>query len=107
MMRFVALRAGPGIIDICRSADVFSLMEPGAKIALIVGLFSSSFILNVPMGFLRSYTRKFTLSWFLCVHATIPVIYFGRIFSHLDIRYVPIFITAAVLGQIMGGKTGL
>lgn len=82
-------------------------MDIGAKLALVVGLFSSSFILNVPMGFLRSYTKKFSPGWFLCVHATIPVIYFGRMFSGLDIRYVPIFITAAVLGQIMGGKTGL
>ena len=77
------------------------------KLALVVGLFSGAFILNVPMGFLRSYTKKFSLAWFVCVHATIPVIYFGRIFSHLGFRYVPIFIAAAVLGQIMGGKTGL
>jgi hypothetical protein len=82
-------------------------MDTGAKLALVVGLFSSSFILNVPMGFLRSYTKKLSVSWFICVHATIPVIYYGRMFSGLDIRYVPIFITAAVLGQIMGGKTGI
>lgn len=82
-------------------------MDMGAKLALVVGLISGSFILNVPMGYLRSYTKKFSINWFICVHATIPVIYFGRIFSHLDIRYVPIFITAAVLGQLMGGRMGL
>jgi len=82
-------------------------MDTSAKLALVVGLFSSSFILNVPMGFLRSYTSKFSFNWFLCVHATIPFIYFGRMFSHLDYRYVPIFIAAAVLGQIMGGRMGI
>lgn len=82
-------------------------MDTNTKIALVVGLFSLSFLLNVPMGFLRSKTRKLSFNWFFCVHATIPVIYFGRMFSGLDFRYVPFFIAAAVLGQIMGGKMGL
>lgn len=82
-------------------------MDMGSKLALVTGLFSMSYILNVPMGALRTHTRKLSLAWFLCVHATIPVIYFGRMFSHLDFKYVPIFITGAVLGQIWGGKMGL
>ena len=82
-------------------------MDPGARLALVVGLVSSSFILNVPMGYLRTFTRKLSFNWFICVHATIPVIYFGRMFSHLDIRYVPIFIIAAIAGQVMGGRMGL
>lgn len=79
-------------------------MELGAKLALVTGLFSLSFMLNLPMGYLREKTRKFSVSWFVCVHLSIPFIYLGRIFSHLDIRYVPIFIAAALLGQIWGGK---
>jgi len=82
-------------------------MEPltaGAKLALVVGLFSLSFMLNVPLGYLRSKARKLSLKWFLFVHAAIPVIYLGRIFSHLDIRYIPVFVAAALLGQVWGGK---
>lgn len=79
-------------------------MDLSSKIALVVGLFSMAFILNVPFGFLRSKTRKLSLSWFLCVHATIPVIFLGRFFAHLGVAYVPFFIIAAVLGQIAGGK---
>ena len=82
-------------------------MDPGAKLALIVGLVSSSFMLNVPMGFLRTFTKKLSFAWFLCVHATIPVIYYGRMFSGLDYRYIPIFIAAAILGQFWGGRMGL
>ena len=82
-------------------------MDAYAKTALIVGLFSSAFVLNVPMGALRTRTRKLSPAWFICVHATIPVIYYGRMFSGLDWRYIPIFITAAVIGQIFGGKMGL
>jgi hypothetical protein len=37
----------------------------------------------------------------------IPIIFLGRLFSHLDFRYVPIFLLAAVLGQVWGGKLEL
>lgn len=90
-----------------RHVMYFHTMDPSARLALIAGLFSSSFVLNVPMGMLRSRTRKLSALWFICVHATIPVIYFGRMFSGLDTLYVPIFIVAAVMGQVMGGRMGL
>jgi len=79
-------------------------MDLGAKLALVVGLFSLSYMLNLPMGYLRRKTRKYSISWFLCIHLSIPFIYLGRLFSGLDFRYVPIFIAAAVLGQIWGGR---
>ena len=77
-----------------------------AKIALVAGLFSLSFMLNLPMGMLRMRAGNLATK-LLFIHATIPVIYFGRLFSGLDIRYVPIFIAAAVLGQVWGGRMGL
>lgn len=82
-------------------------MELSSKIALVVGLFSLAFMLNVPFGFLRSKTNKFSIKWFLYVHATIPIIFLGRFFAHLGVVYVPFFITAAVLGQIAGGRLKL
>ena len=97
----------PASLTFVARVRYFLLMDPVAKLALIVGLVSSSFMLNVPMGFLRTFTKKFSFAWFLCVHTTIPVIYFGRMFSHLETIYVPIFIAAAIAGQIMGGKMGL
>ncbi len=77
-----------------------------AKIALIAGLFSLSFMLNLPMGMLRARTEKFAMKIFY-IHAAIPIIYFGRMFSGLDFRYIPVFLAAAVLGQIWGGRMGL
>ena len=83
------------------------MMDLSSKVALVVGLFSLAFMLNVPFGFLRSKTRKLSFWWFLCVHATIPVIFLSRFFAHLGTAYVPFFITAAVMGQIAGGKLEL
>lgn len=82
-------------------------MDFYARLALIVALFSFAFILNVPMGYLRTKTRKLSLNWFLCVHATIPVIIISRLRSELDLRYIPVFILAAIVGQVFGGRIEL
>jgi len=79
-------------------------MDFSAKVALVVGLFSLSFMLNLPMGYVRSLTRKFSFAWFLCIHAPIPIIVLGRLFSGLSYKYIPVFLVAAFLGQVWGGK---
>ena len=74
------------------------------KLALIFGLFSLTYMLNLPFGFFRGKNRKYSFKWFLYIHLPIPLIFLARTFSHLDFRYIPIFVVAAVLGQIFGGK---
>lgn len=63
-------------------------------------------MLNLPFGYLRGKVRKYSVAWFLFIHLPIPFIVFGRLLSNLDFRYIPLFIFAAVLGQIWGGKLG-
>jgi hypothetical protein len=77
------------------------------KVALVLGLFSYTFMLNLPFGYLRRATRKFSLAWWLCIHAPVPIVVLGRMFSHLELYYVPVFIGAAVLGQLWGGRLEL
>lgn len=82
-------------------------MDYQAKLALVVGIFSLTFMLNLPFGFMRRGARRFSLRWFLCIHLPIPIIFLGRMLSNLDMRYVPFFVFAAVLGQVWGGKLEL
>jgi hypothetical protein len=82
-------------------------MDIWAKTALVAGLLSLAFVLNVPMGMLRAHTRKLSPAWWICVHATIPVVYMGRMLSGLDFQYIPLFLAAVVLGQVWGGRMGL
>jgi hypothetical protein len=63
--------------------------------------------LNVPLGYLRSRTRKFSARWFLFVHLSIPIIIVVRVLSQTDFRFIPLFILAAVAGQYLGGKIEL
>ena len=63
-----------------------------------------AFIINIPFGYLRNKVQKFSARWFLYVHLSIPLIIAARLLSHTDYRYIPIFILAAVAGQILGGR---
>ncbi|MGE5189503.1 MAG: hypothetical protein ACM3NF_05550 [Gemmatimonadota bacterium] len=59
---------------------------------------------NIPLGYLREGTRKYSLAWFLYVHLSIPLVAFLRISSHLTPWAIPLFIVCAVGGQLAGGR---
>ncbi|MBW2095860.1 MAG: hypothetical protein JRI80_13325 [Deltaproteobacteria bacterium] len=63
------------------------------------------FLLNLPFGFWRARTRKFSSSWFLAVHAPIPGVIALRIFSGLGWRFItfPVLVGAFFAGQLLGG----
>ncbi len=75
-----------------------------AKFALVFALFSFTSMINLPFGVLRAKAKKFSVKWFLYIHLPIPFIFLARVISGLDYRYIPILVTAAVLGQILGGR---
>ncbi|MDA8085050.1 MAG: hypothetical protein M0024_15455 [Nitrospiraceae bacterium] len=82
-------------------------MDLTSTAAIVIGLCSLTVMINLFFGYLRSGTRKFSLKWFLCIHAPIPLIFFARTSSHLGIGYIPFFVVAALAGQILGGKIEL
>ncbi|MCG2709735.1 MAG: hypothetical protein L6246_05395 [Thermodesulfovibrionales bacterium] len=74
------------------------------KSALITGLFSLTFMLNMPFGYLRGKAKKFSFKWFLYIHLPIPFVLLARILSNIDMTYIPLFVLATVIGQVWGGK---
>lgn len=72
-------------------------------VALVAAL---SFILNLPFGYLRKRSKRYSLQWFLYVHLPVPLVVAARLISHTDYRYIPFFIAAAALGQFCGGRLG-
>lgn len=79
-------------------------MDSYARAGLVFGLFLFTFLINLPFGYMRGKTRKGSFRWFLYIHLPIPLVFLGRTLSHLDMRYVPVFIVAAVAGQLWGGR---
>lgn len=63
-------------------------------------------VLNIPFGFWRAVTRRFTLHWFLAVHAPVPIVIGLRLAAHLEWRIatVAVLMVAFFAGQFVGGK---
>jgi hypothetical protein len=81
-------------------------MDFHSKIVLVAMLFFLTLALNLPFGYARKKTRKFSFKWFAYIHIPIPFIFLARVLSHIEFRYVPFFVVAAVIGQVLGGRLG-
>ncbi|MDX9714253.1 MAG: hypothetical protein RBT37_02375 [Dissulfurispiraceae bacterium] len=63
-----------------------------------------AFAVNLPAGYLRSRSVKYSIKWFAYIHLPIPLIAAVRIFSQIEYVYIPIFVAAAFAGQFFGGR---
>ena len=70
----------------------------------IFAICAVAFILNLPFGWLRTYTRKFSIAWAVCIHAPIPIVAFIRIYTHTSWAYIPLFFVFSIAGQILGSR---
>ena len=89
------------------SKQIFALLFPmdfPDKFYAILLLFVFTLLINLPFGYARSKAKRYSFRWFLYIHVPIPVIFLIRTISHIEMRYIPFFIVAAVVGQIVGGK---
>lgn len=70
----------------------------------LIILFLISFSINIPLGYFRENTPKFSFQWFFWIHASIPFIIYLRFLLGLSSLFVLLSIAAAVIGQIWGGR---
>jgi len=82
-------------------------MDFGSKTVLVAMLFSLTVLLNFPFGYFRRRVKKYSFKWFLYIHMPIPFIFLARMLSHLDYRYIPLFVLGALIGQLWGGRMEL
>ena len=73
------------------------------KVALLV------FLLNLPFGYWRASSKKFSRQWFLAVHLPVPLVIALRIYSGLGWKLInfPVLAGAFFLGQFVGGRVRL
>lgn len=60
--------------------------------------------INLPFGIWRNKQRKFSVLWFVAVHAPVPLVIMLRLLLDVKLIFIPIFIAASILGQYIGGK---
>ena len=67
------------------------------------------FLLNLPFGYWRASSKKFSRPWFLAVHLPVPLVIALRIYSGLGWKPIsfPVLVGAFFLGQFVGGKVRL
>ncbi|MDH5720254.1 MAG: hypothetical protein OEZ13_06480 [Spirochaetia bacterium] len=70
----------------------------------VLALFFLAISLNMPFGYFRKNSRKYSLKWFIYIHLPIPFIATARILSGFNYKIIPLLLAASVLGQIMGAK---
>lgn len=73
-------------------------------LALLTLLTLAALLLNLPFGYLRVKTRKFSVKWFLYIHLPIPLIFVLRTMAGLGYKFIPLMIIGAVAGQVLGGR---
>jgi len=66
----------------------------------------SVFLINLPFGYWRAPTNKFSWQWFLFIHLPIPLVILLRFYFELGFEFYtyPFLIAAFFLGQFAGGK---
>jgi len=71
------------------------------SIALVT---AAALVLNLPFGYLRVKSKKYSVRWFVYIHLPIPFIYILRTVAGLDYRVIPVIVIGAVAGQLLGGR---
>ena len=72
------------------------------KIQLIILITLIGFILNLPFGYLRSKSKRYSLAWFSYIHLPIIFVIFLRLVTHTSYIYIPLFFISSIMGQLMG-----
>jgi len=74
------------------------------SISLLILLTIFAFLINLPFGYLRGKTRKFSFLWFLYIHLPIPFVIIFRLLAGFSLKVVPIILAASIIGQVIGAR---
>ncbi len=62
------------------------------------------FVINLPFGYMRARSEKFSRQWMMAVHLPVPFVFLLRTVSGYNWTIIPMLILSDVAGQIIGGK---
>jgi hypothetical protein len=66
---------------------------------LLFALFS-----NIPLGYLRMGSPRYSLRWFVFIHLSVPFIIGLRVANNVSWHIIPVSIAFAVAGQMIGSR---
>ncbi len=69
--------------------------------AALIGI--ASLAVNLPLGYLRAGSRKFSPMWFVYIHISVPFIAYFRTSNHMPPWAILPILACTLLGQLLGG----
>ena len=78
-------------------------MNVEINIALI-SLLTFAILSNIPLGYLRQGSPKYSVRWFVYIHLSVPFIIGLRISNNISWQFIPVSIALAVAGQMIGSR---
>lgn len=76
-----------------------NLLDPA-----LLGILCFALLSNIPLGYLREGTRRYSVRWFVYIHLSIPFIIALRVVNGVGWRVIPFTLALAVAGQWLGGR---
>ena len=63
-------------------------------------------VINIPFGYWRDCSRRFSWAWILAIHLPVPIVIALRLVAHLGWHWptFPILIGSFFIGQFLGGR---
>lgn len=77
----------------------FRIVIDTSNIISVIALVAGAFLINIPLGYIREKSKKYSLKWFVMIHLSIPLMIAARLLMHVEFKYVPFIIIGAVCGQ--------
>lgn len=71
---------------------------------IIIAISAFTLLINIPLGMWRGSVRKFSFTWFVAVHASVPVVIALRIWLDITSWAIPFLIALAIFGQNLGAN---
>lgn len=70
----------------------------------LISLLAFALLSNIPLGYLRQGSPKFSVRWFVFIHLSVPFIIGLRISNHVSWQIIPFSFALAVVGQMAGSR---
>ncbi|MCF6178965.1 MAG: hypothetical protein L3J63_06200 [Geopsychrobacter sp.] len=74
------------------------------RLLQLTGLLAFALASNLPLGYMRETSRKFSVRWFVLVHLSIPFIIALRLALDFGWNVIPLTLAGAVIGQVVGSR---
>ena len=70
----------------------------------LVSMLAFAILSNIPLGYLRQGSPKYSVRWFVYIHLSVPFIIGLRITNNISWQIIPVSIALAVAGQMVGSR---